>query len=107
MPEHKMVVIDGIRYRPEDAPRRPAPAPAPTQDPVVTTPTPGSAVTVQAEAFDPAGHTVDEVLAHLGEADDAERERVLAAEKDGKARKGVLEAPAAAPSAGGDGGPSA
>lgn len=24
MPQHKMITIDGIRYRPEDAPERPA-----------------------------------------------------------------------------------
>lgn len=41
--------------------------------------------------FDPADHTVAEVQEHLASADDAERERVLAAEKDGKARKGLLE----------------
>ena len=41
-------------------------------------------------AYDPADHTVDEVKEYLDGADDAERERVLAAEADGKARKGLL-----------------
>lgn len=39
--------------------------------------------------FDPSDHTVDEVEAYLATADDAERERVLAAEKAGKARKSL------------------
>lgn len=43
--------------------------------------------------FDPAGHTADEVNDYLAAADADERERVLAAEYDGKARKGVLEGP--------------
>lgn len=52
--------------------------------------------TPDVEVFDPAEHTVAEVaeyLAGLGDEDDAEaeRERVLAAEAEGKARKGVLE----------------
>jgi hypothetical protein len=42
--------------------------------------------------FDPGEHTVDDVLAHLADADDDERARVLAAEETGKARKGILEA---------------
>ncbi|MFB4285697.1 hypothetical protein ACBJ59_61295 [Nonomuraea sp. MTCD27] len=42
--------------------------------------------------FDPAKHTVDDVLAHLADADRDEAERVLAAEEAGKARRGVLAA---------------
>lgn len=41
--------------------------------------------------FDPSAHSVDEVSAYLADADDAERERVLAAEAEGKARKTLLE----------------
>jgi trigger factor len=37
--------------------------------------------------FDPADHNVEEVQIYLDDANDAERERVLAAEKDGKNRK--------------------
>lgn len=37
-------------------------------------------------AFDPSGHTVEDVQAHLEGADDDERARVLAAEKAGKNR---------------------
>lgn len=40
-------------------------------------------------AFDPAEHTVAEVNDYLANADDTERERVLAAERDGKARATV------------------
>jgi hypothetical protein len=43
-----------------------------------------------ADAFDPSAHTVDDVLAYLDSADDAERGRVIAAERDGKARKTLL-----------------
>lgn len=42
------------------------------------------------EAFDPASHTAAEVEEYLASADDEERERVLAAERDGKARKSLL-----------------
>lgn len=42
-------------------------------------------------AFDPAGHTVDEVLEHLAAADQAERDRVVASEAAGKARKGITD----------------
>jgi hypothetical protein len=51
---------------------------------------------VEAEAeegddeFDPSEATVVEVKAYLDGADEAERERVLAAETDGKNREGVL-----------------
>lgn len=49
-------------------------------------------------ADDPADFTADEVLTHLLGSDDAERDRTLAAEAGGKARKSVLafEAPAQA-----------
>lgn len=41
---------------------------------------------------DPGEHTVEEVLAHLAEADDDEKSRVFDAERAGKARRGVLGA---------------
>jgi len=47
-------------------------------------------VAVPRSVFDPADHTVAEVNAHLEKADDDERERVLAAERAGQARKGIL-----------------
>lgn len=82
-----MVVFDGIRYRPEDAPARPAPAdetpPAPAAEEV---PPAGGGL------FDPSAHNAPDVLAHLLAADEDERARVLAAEAAGKARKGILEA---------------
>ncbi|MFF0389672.1 hypothetical protein ACFYS8_13415 [Kitasatospora sp. NPDC004615] len=89
MPEHKMVVVDGIRYRPEDAPALPEPA-----EESVTAPEqqPDGPDDDEGAAFDPAAHTAPDVLAHLSAANDDERERVLAAEAAGKARKGILEA---------------
>lgn len=42
------------------------------------------------EAFDPSAHTVADVLAYLS-ANPDDAERVLDAERAGKARKGVLE----------------
>jgi hypothetical protein len=51
--------------------------------PAAKAPYPGS-------EFDPTSHTVDEVITYLDGADETERERVLAAETDGKARKTVL-----------------
>ena len=41
-------------------------------------------------SFDPADHTVAEVKAQLDQADDAERYRILAAEKAGKARASII-----------------
>ena len=43
--------------------------------------------TAEEDQFDPADHNVDEVWEHLESADDAERKRVLAAERKGKDRK--------------------
>lgn len=43
-----------------------------------------------AGTFDPGEHSVDEVEAHLEGVSDAERERVLAAERGGKARKSLV-----------------
>ena len=41
--------------------------------------------------YDPADHTISEVEAYLEEADDEEHARVIAAEAEGKQRKGVLD----------------
>lgn len=41
-------------------------------------------------AYDPGEHTVEEVLDHLAGADQAEQARVFDAERDGKARAGIL-----------------
>lgn len=41
-------------------------------------------------AYDPADHTVDEVNDYLASASDAERDRVLEAERGGEQRKGIL-----------------
>lgn len=46
--------------------------------------------------YDPTGYTVDEVNDYLANADEAERDRVLQAERDGKARKGIVEGPTGA-----------
>lgn len=42
--------------------------------------------------YDPGAHSIAEVKAHLATADDAEKQRVLAAEEAGLARKGLLSA---------------
>lgn len=47
----------------------------------------GNPATEEADQFDPSEHTVDEVWDYLEGADDAERKRVLDAERDGKNRK--------------------
>ena len=46
----------------------------------------------EAEPFDPGEHTAPEVIEYLRTADEDERERVLAAERDGKKRSTVLGA---------------
>lgn len=43
------------------------------------------------EPFDPADHTLPEVREYLQGASEDERERVLEAERNGKARKGILD----------------
>lgn len=52
----------------------------------------GSPVSDPSAPFDPSKHKVDDVLAHLANADAEEARRVLAAEEAGKARQGVLAA---------------
>ena len=47
-------------------------------------------VEVPRRVFDPSAHSVAEVNAYLDRAEDDERDRVLAAERAGKARVGVL-----------------
>ena len=44
----------------------------------------------ESQLYDPGAHTVAEVLAYLDAADPAEQVRVLEAERNGKARKGIL-----------------
>lgn len=46
------------------------------------------------DVYDPAEHNVADVVAYLEGVDDDERDRVLDLERDGKARKGILEADA-------------
>jgi hypothetical protein len=98
MPTHKMITIDGIRVRAEDEARyraragggeqagalTAAQADPHTQDP--QDPGPGGQ-----EGFDPAEHTVLQVIAHLAEADEQETARVLDIEAEGEKRKGLLE----------------
>lgn len=49
-----------------------------------------NAAEARANLYDPSEHTVEEVKEYLDGADDAERERVLSAEAEGKARKSLL-----------------
>ena len=46
----------------------------------------------EGEPFDPSAHNVDAVNEYLSSASEAERHRVLAAERAGKARTTVLDA---------------
>ncbi|MYR37050.1 hypothetical protein GTX14_09880 [Streptomyces sp. SID4944] len=99
MPEHKMVTIDGVRYRPEDVERARARAGtgagaltvADAHLPGSKTTDPDGETPTDPEAFDPAEHTVLQVIAHLAEADEEETARVLDAEASGEKRKGLLE----------------
>lgn len=80
---------------PEPTPRvQPAPANVPggPVDPAVARTHP------RPEGYDPGGHTVAQVNAHLDEHPE-EVEAVLKAEREGKARRGILEGPHAAPAA--------
>ncbi|MFB7007887.1 MULTISPECIES: hypothetical protein [unclassified Streptomyces] len=86
MPAHKMLTIDGIRYRPEDAARAGVRA--------VSGPLGMAQAEPSRAPFDPAEHDVPAVLAYLAEADEEETARVLAAEAAGKSRKTILEAAA-------------
>lgn len=97
MPEHKMISIDGIRVRAEDETRYRArtapPAGADGQAPPLTRAqaAPRTQTPAGPDDFDPAEHTVLQVIAHLAEADEQETARVLDAEEDGEKRKGLLE----------------
>ena len=51
---------------------------------------PGDSAADQGNEFDPADHSVEEVKAYIEDANDEERQRVLEAEKSGKARKTLL-----------------
>ncbi|MGQ4486889.1 hypothetical protein ACN6LM_003904 [Streptomyces sp. SAS_281] len=100
MPEHKMITINGVRVREDEAARYRARARA-------TAPEGGQAPPLTAahadprtqekeperdpDAFDPAEHTVLQVIAHLAEADEDETARVLDAEGSGEKRKGLIE----------------
>ncbi|NJP42276.1 hypothetical protein [Actinacidiphila epipremni] len=77
MPEHKMLTINGVRVRTEDAHRyRPAAVPEP-------------APAAPAVPFDPASANADQVLTYLGTVGAAEAARVLDAEAAGKNRVGI------------------
>ncbi|MFF8879607.1 hypothetical protein [Streptomyces flaveolus] len=97
MPTHKMITIDGIRVRAEDearyrartggsadaGPLTRAQADPRTQE-TEQQPTGG-------DGFDPAEHTVVQVIAYLAEADEQETARVLDVEASGEKRKGILD----------------
>lgn len=88
MPEHKMVILDGVRYRPEDVDQaalrqRRRSGPLSTRATQATKPE-------EPTQFDPSADGVDAVLAYLGTADHAEAVRVLDAEAAGKARTTIL-----------------
>lgn len=102
MTEHKMQTIDGIRYRPEDVKRARARADAQAGAlTVADARLPGSSKDADpgdqddlggdTDGFDPAEHTILQVMAHLAEADEAETTRVLDLEEQAEARKGLTE----------------
>lgn len=93
MPTHKMVTIDGVRVRPEDADRYRARAAAPGPAGPLTRAQADPGPSAPQAPFDPAGGSVEAVLSHLADADEAETARVLDAEaaEDGKQRKSLLE----------------
>lgn len=49
-----------------------------------------AAAELGAVVFNPAEHKVEDVLAYLADADEAERDRVIAAEAEGQARKSII-----------------
>ncbi|MGE9696670.1 hypothetical protein ACQKFA_23305 [Streptomyces sp. CH6] len=89
MPEHKMIVMRGIRVRAEDADRYRARPPARSGPLTVAQANP--APLAPDAVFDPGAHDVPGVLAHLADADPAETARVLDAEADGKGRKTLTD----------------
>ncbi|MFJ1782600.1 hypothetical protein ACIOKA_38475 [Streptomyces anulatus] len=101
MPEHKMITIDGVRYRAEDAGRARARAGAQAGAlTVADAHLPGSAKDTDpgdqgdgdVGGFDPAEHTILQVMAHLAEADEDETARVLDLEaKAEKPRAGLID----------------
>lgn len=101
MPEHKMITINGIRVRSDEAARYRAragaaapeggqapPLTAAHADPRTQEKEPEQ---VDPDAFDPAEHTVLQVIAHLADADEDETARVLDVEAQSEKRKGLLE----------------
>ncbi|PZH18764.1 hypothetical protein C1I97_03440 [Streptomyces sp. NTH33] len=99
MPEHKMVTIGGIRVRAEDEARYRArtgesagtPAGPLTQAHADPRTQEKQDPDTEDALFDPAEHTVLQVISHLAEADEAETARVLDVEAEGEKRKGLLE----------------
>lgn len=100
MPEHKMVTIDGIRVRSDEAARyraRTAPsaggqAPPLTQAQADPRAQEKSEETEEGGGFDPAEHTILQVMAHLAEADEDETARILDLEaKAEKPRAGLID----------------
>jgi hypothetical protein len=79
-----MLIIGGVRVRPEDADRYRAQAGAPAPE-RASTPAP-------AGDFDPSapGVTADQVLTYLGTVGEAEATRVLDAEAAGRSRAGIV-----------------
>jgi len=83
MPEHTMIVVDGIRVRPEDADRYRAQAPA------AETATEGQTPAAPGAPFDPGAVGVPEVMEYLSSVGLVEATRVLDAEAAGKNRVGI------------------
>ncbi|MFD7319232.1 hypothetical protein [Streptomyces sp. NPDC059883] len=92
MPEHKMITIDGVRVRPEDVAAYRARTGA-GAGPLTTAHAQQRKIPeTETDPFDPAGHDLLGVMAHLAEADEAETVRVLDVEAaSSKPRKGLVD----------------
>jgi len=85
---HHFEAVEAVARRNTAAARVEAASAAPGELRSVTLP--AQSGPADAEVFDPGEHNAPEVLAYLETADEAERERVLAVEAAGKARKGIV-----------------
>ncbi|BAU83337.1 hypothetical protein SLA_2410 [Streptomyces laurentii] len=97
MPEHKMVIVNGVRVRAEDEARYRRRRTVVSEGGQAAPLTRAQAKPKQDDApeagggFDPSQYTVLQVIAYLAEADMEETARVLDVEASSDARKGLLE----------------
>lgn len=94
----EMLIIDGVRWRPEDAKARgldasKAEVVATSAEPVEPAAVKPATPPVEADGFDPTARTVEEVLTELSRVQDDPDEvaRIKAAEAEGKDRVTIAE----------------